>query len=313
MKYSEIGNKVKVSKIALGTWAIGGNFWGESDDAKSIKTIEVAIDSGINLIDTAPAYGRGHSEKIVGKAIKGKRDKVVLSTKCGLTWENKDARTVKNLKPESIRKEIDDSLRRLGTDMIDIYFIHWPDKTTPLEDSLGELSRIKDTGKIRFIGVSNFDIELLSKAVEITNIDCVQPPYSMLDRDIEKDILPFCRENNIAILSYGSLGGGILTGKYTDRSQLKKGDKRGKFYPYFQEPQWSKVQELVDLLKRIAKEHNSPTSHVALNWVRQQPGITSALVGARTPEQARENADSANWDLSEKELKEIEKAYRNIF
>ncbi|MEJ6949459.1 aldo/keto reductase [Natronospora cellulosivora (SeqCode)] len=312
MKYKKIGNDLEVSAIALGTWAMGGNYFGATDDSQSIRTIEAAIDSGINLIDTAPAYGRGHSESIVGKAIKGKRDKVIISTKCGLTWANEDAKTLRNLKAESLRKEIENSFTRLGTDMIDIYFIHWPDPDTPLEETLGELNSFKEAGKIRYIGVSNFDLELLKKASNIAEIDCIQPRYSILDRDIEGDILDFCREKQIEILSYGSLAGGILTGKYTEESQLKEGDKRSKFYRYFKAPYRSKALKLVEVLKRIAENHNSPVSHVALNWVRQQEGITSALVGAKTVGQAKENAAAADWDLSKEELKKIEQAYQDV-
>lgn len=313
IKYKKIRNELEVSTIGLGTWAIGGDFWGESDDNSSIRTIKTAIDNGINLIDTAPIYGRGHSEKIVGKAIQGRRDDVVISSKCGLTWEDRNSETKKNLKSESIKQEIDDSLSRLGIDMIDIYFIHYPDMNTPLEETLAELQRIKEAGKVRYLGVSNFDTSLMSEVLKIADIAFVQPQYSLLDREIEAGLLPFCRENNIEILSYGSLGGGILTGKYTDKSQLKEGDKRSKFYPYFKEPYWTKVLELVELLKVIARDHNCPVSHVALNWVRQQPGITSALVGARTSEQAKQNAAAADWDLSEDEIRKIEDAYENIF
>jgi len=313
IKYKKIRNELKVSTIALGTWAIGGDFWGEADDASSIRTIKAAIDNGINLIDTAPIYGRGHSEIIVGKAIKGRREDVVISSKCGLTWENQNSETEKNLRPESIRQEIDESLSRLGIDVIDIYFIHYPDKDTPLEDTLAELQRIKKAGKVRYLGVSNFDTSLLLEAMEIADIACIQPQYSLLDRNIEDSLLPFCHENNVEVLSYGSLGGGILTGKYTDKFQLNDGDKRSQFYPYFQEPCWTKVLELVEVLKNIAADHNCPVPHVSLNWVRQQSGITSALVGARTVEQAKQNAVAADWDLSGDELKKIEAAYQNIF
>ena len=193
MRYKRLGNSsLEVSVVGLGTWAIGGDFWGKVDDDRSIRTIQRAVDCGINLIDTAPAYGGGHAERIVGQAIKGRRDKVVIATKCGIVKQG--GRITRNLKPESIRKEVDDSLTRLGVDVIDLYQIHWPDANTPLEDTLNEMEKLRDAAKIRYIGVSNFDRKLMEEAASITEIVSLQPQYSLLDRELEKDILPFCRE-----------------------------------------------------------------------------------------------------------------------
>ena len=312
MRYKRLGNSsLEVSVVGLGTWAIGGDFWGKVDDDRSIRTIQRAVDCGINLIDTAPAYGGGHAERIVGQAIKGRRDKVVIATKCGIVKQG--GRITRNLKPESIRKEVDDSLTRLGVDVIDLYQIHWPDANTPLEDTLNEMVKLRDAGKIRYIGVSNFDRKLMEEAASITEIVSLQPQYSLLDREIEKDILPFCREKGIGILTYGSLGGGILTGKFKERPQFDKDDRRENFYPFFKEPLWSKAMELVEVLRQIAAEVDKPVAHVAINWLNQQDGVTSALVGAKTPEQAEQNAASAEWELSLEQLDTIEAAYKRIY
>ncbi|MGI6189906.1 MAG: aldo/keto reductase [Clostridiales bacterium] len=312
MRYKRLGkSSLEVSVVGLGTWAIGGDFWGKVDDDRSIATIQRAIDCGINLIDTAPAYGIGHAERIVGKAVKGRRDKVIIATKCGIFKGG--GRMVRDSSPESIRKEVDASLTRLGIDVIDLYQIHWPDYDTPLEDSLNEMAKLRDAGKIRYFGVSNFDKELMEKAVSIGGVVSLQPQYSLLQRGIEKDLLPFCRENGIGILAYGSLGGGILTGKFKERPKFEEGDNRENFYPFFREPLWSKAMELVEVLRQIAAEVDKPVAHVAINWLTQQDGVSTALVGAKTPEQAEQNAAAGEWELSQEQLDAIESAYKRIY
>ncbi|MDD5634320.1 MAG: aldo/keto reductase, partial [Candidatus Omnitrophica bacterium] len=214
MKYRKIGNSdLEVSVVALGTWVFGGDSWGVADDTMSVKVAEKAIEKGINFIDTAPVYGSGRSEEIVGKAIQNKRDKVFLATKCGLEQKGSSIRA--NLKKEFIRTEIENSLRRLKVEMIDLYQCHWPDPNTPVEETFGELNKLIKEGKIRYIGVSNFDKKVLEDACQQANIVSNQVQYSILERKIEKELVPFCKEKNISILSYGALGGGILTGKYS--------------------------------------------------------------------------------------------------
>ncbi|RMF95875.1 MAG: aldo/keto reductase [Candidatus Schekmanbacteria bacterium] len=311
MEYRELGKSgIKVSTIGLGTWAIGGMFWGKTDDAEAIKAIEASIDYGINLIDTAPAYGTGHSEKLVGKAIKGKREKVVVATKCGL---DRKKGFIIDLKPKKIRQDLEESLMFLNTDYIDLYQCHWPDPKTPIEDTMEELLKMQSEGKIRAIGVSNFDLELLKKTVSIAPIASLQPHYSLLKRDIEKDILPFCRQNNIGILAYGSLGSGILTGKYKKRPSFAGNDARSFFYPFYKEPYWSKTQELLKEMEKIANKYDRPLSHIAINWIRQQEGITSALVGAKNASQAKSNAQAAEWQLSADELAYLSEKATAIF
>lgn len=312
MKLRQLGSSsLEVSVVGLGTWAIGGDFWGAVDDAQSIDAIRAGIDAGINLIDTAPAYGAGHSESVVGQAIAGRRDQVIVATKCGIV-RTEDA-FVRNLKPESVTREVDESLRRLGVDTIDLYQIHWPDEDTPLDDTLEALQRIQEQGKFRYLGVSNFDPTLMQQVMQSMDLVSLQPPYSLLKRDIEAETLPFCRNHGIGVLSYGSLGGGILTGKYDEPPKLPPGDNRGSFYPFFDEPLWSKAQKVVDCLRAIASERNVTPGQVAINWAVAQPGVTTALVGVKTPSQAVENAAAGSWELTESELASIESVYAEAF
>jgi aryl-alcohol dehydrogenase-like predicted oxidoreductase len=306
VEYRRLGkSELNVSVVGIGTWPIGGSFWGKGDDAEAVAAIEKAIDSGLNLIDTAPVYGNGHSERLVARAIKDHRQQVIIATKCGLHF--KGATAINDLKPESIRKELEASLKRLKTDAIDLYQCHWPDPSTPIEETIGEMARMKTEGKIRAIGVSNFDAALLEKAQKVAPIASNQVPYSLLNREIENELVPFCLEKDIGILAYGPIGGGILSGKYKEKPKFSKNDARTFFYNYYQEPLWTKVQALLKELEKIAARHDKPVVQVAINWVCQQPAITSALVGARNPQQAEANAAAGNWQLSNEELAVINK------
>jgi aryl-alcohol dehydrogenase-like predicted oxidoreductase len=312
MRYRKLGNsRLEVSVVGLGTWVLGGDHWGKTDDNQSIATIRKAIDVGINLIDTAPAYGEGHAEEITGRAIKGLREKVVIATKCGVHRVGKEFKFI--LKPEEIRKELEHSLRRLDIETIDLYQCHWPDPDTPIEDTMAEMLKMKDEGKIRYIGVSNFEVPLLRKAIAAAPVVSLQPHYSLLERKIEKEILPFCREKEVGILAYGSLGSGILTGKYRQPPQFKKGDARSFFYPFYKEPYWSRTQELLAEMRKVADRRGKPNAQVAINWVNQQEGVTSALVGARTPDQSLTNAGAGEWELSKGEVDSITLACDRIF
>lgn len=314
MRTKQLGKTdLQVSVVSLGTWPMGGTTYGQVDDNESIRTIKAALDAGVNLIDTAPGYGNGRAEEVVGRAIKGHRDEVIIATKVGIV-QTKDGQR-RNLKPESIRVQIEDSLRRLELDTIDLYQIHWPDPHTPVEDSIYELVKLKEAGKFRYLGVSNFDPELMDRVIKIADLASLQPHYSLLRREIEAEILPYCRKHQIGILAYGSLGSGILAGKYRGKTkpEFAPDDTRHRFYRFFEEPMWSKVTELVEVLAKIADNRNKPISHVAINWLTQQDGVTTALVGARHPEQIVENAGAGAWTLSEEELSVIEQAYERIF
>ena len=302
MRYRYLGSSnLKISAVGLGTWAYGNDTFGKVEDQQSIKAIKAAVDSGINLIDTAPAYGAGHAEEVVGEAIKGIRDKVVIATKCGTHRDG--PKYIRDLSPKRIRQEIEGSLKRLNIEQIDLYQIHWPDPDTPLEESVDELLKLKREGKFKYLGVCNFGVELIEEISEMTDVISLQPQYSLLKREIEAEILPYLINNNLGSLSYGTLGGGILSGKYKERPDFDdEKDNRAGFYPFFREKNWQQTQDLVDLLREIASAHNQSPAQVAINWSINRPGITTALVGAKTEKQASENAAAADFKLSEEEM-----------
>ncbi|MCL2057213.1 MAG: aldo/keto reductase [Oscillospiraceae bacterium] len=312
MRYKKLGGSdLNVSVVGVGTWAMGGDFWGKIEDDSCIAAIQAALDNGVNLIDTAPIYGKGYSEEIVGKAIKGRdRSKIIVATKCGIVWGEKSGR---DASAKTLPGQIDASLKRLGVDYIDLMQIHWPDTDTPIAESVGALEDLRKAGKIRHFGVSNFSVPQLQEAMDAGALASTQPQYSLLERAIEKDILPFCAENNIGVLSYGSLGAGALTGKFTEPPQSEGTEKRSNFYSFFAPEVWPKVLALVDVLRGIADERQKPVAHVAINWVAQQTGVTTALVGIKNIEQAQMNASAATWELSAEELGIIADAYARIF
>lgn len=305
MQFRKLGQSdLNCSVVGLGTWGIGGGFFGTVDDKDSIAALRAGVEAGINLIDTAPVYGDGHSEEVVGKAIDGlKREELIIATKCGrFTCET-----------EKIRKELERSLTLLGTDYIDLYQVHWPDDKVPFEQTFGELAKMQKEGKIRYIGVSNFSPAQTEEAAQYCQIVSTQPQYSLLTRQIEEDLLPYCREKEIGVLSYGSIAGGALSGKYKDRPVLEENDERASFYEFFREEKWAYTRAMLDVLEEIAQAHGRPTVQAAINWVLKQPGITVALVGAKTPEQAVMNAQAADWALTDEENAKIEAAYQKIF
>lgn len=305
MEYRFLGDSdLKVSAVGLGTWAYGSDIFGRVNDQQSIKTIKAAVKAGINLIDTAPAYGDGHSEEVVGRALKelkDQRNELVIATKCGTHREGSDY--VRDLSPQQIRKQIENSLMRLNVDVIDLYQIHWPDQNVPLAESAAELVKLKEEGKFKYLGVSNFNVDLLKEISGMTDIVSLQPPYSLLKREIEAEILPYLIENNLGSLSYGTLGGGILTGKYKERPEFEDDqDNRAWFYPFFKEGNWEKTEKLIDLIRKIAASHQKTPAQIAINWSINRPGITTALVGAKSVKQVRENAAAADFELSKEEM-----------
>ena len=324
MRYRNLGSSgIDASVVALGTWAIGGWMWGGTEERASIEAIRVGVDNGMNLIDTAPVYGFGLSERIVGKAIAGIRDQVVLATKCGLVWDREqgdfhfdahaidptsDPRNVyKYLDPESIRREVEASLQRLGTDRIDLYQTHWQESTTPIADTMAELLKLKDEGKIRAVGVSNAGPEQLREYLAVGPVDCDQEKYSMLDRGLEATNLPVCRQEGIAVLAYSPLAQGLLTGKITPEREYEEGDMR-RTRPRYRSENVARVQAFLDELRPIAEGYGVTLAQLTIAWTVAQPGLTHALVGARNAQQAVENAAAGDLDLTQDELARIDEA-----
>jgi len=322
MKLRQLGHSdLRITPVILGTWAIGGWLWGKPDDENAIKAIHASLEQGINTIDTAPIYGMGHSEKIVGKAIKGKRDQCIIATKCGMRWDSEEGSDPwpqndlegnpiiirRNLKPKSIIKECEDSLKRLGTDVIDLYQIHWADTTTPLEESWNAMAQLKKQGKVRAIGVCNYDLEKLKTIHAIHPVDSLQPPYSLVRRGIEHDIVPFCKANKIAIIVYSPLERGLLTGKFTAKHVFPKGDHRAQ-KEIFSKKYLTQIDKAFDEIRPIAAKHQATLAQVIIDCTIHRSGITAALVGARDASQAKENAKGASLHLSEEERSAIAKA-----
>lgn len=327
MKYRKLGNSdIEVPVVIFGAWAIGGWYWGGADDKVSTAAIEKALDVGINCFDTAPGYGNGHSEEVLGRALEGKRQQVVIATKCGLRWDDSEGhfffettdssgnvrRVYRNLSRDSIIYECEQSLERLKTDFIDLYQCHWPDETTPLEETMEALIKLKKEGKIRAIGVSNFTTEMIRECLRYNDIASDQPKYNLLARDIEKDVLPFCKEHNIGIISYGPIAQGLLTGKVTMDRKFHKDDLREKFQTWFQPANKKRVIDLLSDIEPIAKRYDATLGQLSINWVIGEPGITGAIVGARNPEQVAENAKGADFELSKEDRALLRKKFEEL-
>ncbi len=307
---------IAASAVGLGTWAIGGWMWGGTDEGQSIDAIRASIDEGVLLIDTAPAYGQGLAEEIVGKAIKGRRDQVVLATKCGLVWHTDkgnhffdyDGRPVhRYLGRESIAYELEQSLKRLGTDYIDHYITHWQDPTTPIAETMETLERLKAQGKIRSIGASNVSIADIEAYVAAGQLDAVQQEYSMARREIEQDLLPFCARHGVSVLSYSSLALGLLSGKIGP-DRVFDGDDQRRNNPRFSVANRQKVARLREEIEPVADAQDATKAQIVIAWTLQQPGITFALCGARNPQQARENAGAGRIRLSTEQIDLISEA-----
>lgn len=307
----QLGNSdLHITTIGYGAWAIGGGnwefAWGAQDDDESIKTIERAIDSGINWIDTAAIYGLGHSEEVVAQALKNSSKKPYIFTKCSMRWHD-DRQIYRSMKAASLREELESSLRRLKVDTIDLYQIHWPNPETEIEEGWETLAKFKEEGKVRYIGVSNFNVEQMKRAQKIAPITSLQPPYSLLNRNIEPEILPFCQQNNIGVINYSPMVSGLLTGKMTaERIQNMPADDWRKRSPNFNEPKLSRNLKLVDLLREIGKKHNVEPGVVAVAWTLEHPTITAAIVGARRPDQVDGVLPAATFRLSSEEVTRIE-------
>ena len=285
--------------------------WGGTDEGMALSAIRASIDAGVTTIDTAAIYGFGLSEQIVGKAIKGRRDEVVIATKCGMRWDSnvgsdpwpqkdlhgRDIIIRKNCRPESIIHECEQSLKRLGVDVIDLYQIHWPDTSTPLEESWGAMVKLQHEGKVRAIGVSNYSLEQLKAIHAIRRVDSIQPPYSLIRREIEQNLLPFCQRNQVGVLAYSPLERGLLTGRVGVDREFAKGDHRAAL-PMFSKENRRRALAVLEELRPIADKHRATLSQVILNCTIHMPGITAAIVGARGPDQAQENAKAATLALT---------------
>jgi aryl-alcohol dehydrogenase-like predicted oxidoreductase len=310
MQTRNLGNtELELTTVGLGTWAMGGPWqfgWGPQDDDEAIAAIVKALDMGINWIDTAPAYGLGHSEELIAQALRRTDAQPFIATKCGILW-NERKEKVTCLKKRSIRKECHDSLRRLGIDVIDLYQMHWPDPDEDVEEAWEEMVRLKERGKVRYLGVSNFAVKHLDRVRRIHEPVSLQPPYSMLHREAEDELLGYCAANNIGVVVYSPMQRGLLTGKFSPErlAALAPDDHRRK-NPDYLEPQFSATMELVEKLRPIAARNKRPLAQLAIAWVLRRPEVTAAIAGARRPGQIKETAPAGDWSLSEKDIQEIE-------
>jgi len=331
MDYRKIGKSdLELSTITFGAWAAGGWMWGGTEQNDSVNAIKAAYELGVTSIDTAPIYGQGTSEEIVGEAIKGiPRDKIQILTKYGMRWDvkkgdfafhsknnsGKDIEIYKYAGKESVVKECEDSLQRLGTDYIDLYQVHWPDSTTPIQETMEAVDKLIKEGKVRYAGVCNYNAAQMEEASRYVDLVSNQVPYSMVKRDIEKEVVPHAIENNQSILAYSPLERGLLTGKMKPGYQFGEGDHRAGL-PYFTDENIEKTNEFLEKIKVLANDKNATLAQLVLRWTVEQPGITIALAGARNPKQAVQNAKAMDIDLTEQELvfitEELDKLRLNL-
>lgn len=301
---------LELTTVGLGTWAMGGPWlygWGPQDDGEAVDAILTALEKGINWIDTAPIYGLGHSEELVGRALKQTSQKPLIATKCGLLWSEQDQR-IPCLKADSIRRECHTSLKKLGVDVIDLYQMHWPQPDEDVEEGWGEMARLVEEGKVRYIGVSNYDVEQIKRAQKIAPVASLQPPYSMLHREAEDELLSYCSENNIGVVAYSPMQRGLLTGKFSrERFDALASDDHRRKSPDFLEPQFAATLQFVDELRPIAERNGRTLAQLAVSWVLRRPEVTAAIVGARRPQQITETAPASDWNLSEEDIEAIEK------
>jgi len=310
MQKRRLGNTdLELTTVGLGTWAMGGPWqygWGPQDDDEAIGAILAALETGINWIDTAPAYGLGHSEELIRQALKQVDDMPLIATKCGILWNEKREK-VSCLKRQSIRDECHASLERLGIDVIDLYQMHWPDPDEDVEEAWEEMARLLDEGKVRYLGASNFTVEQIERVQKVHPPVSLQPPYSMLHREVEDELLEYCGQNEIGVVAYSPIQRGLLTGKF-DRARFEAlaPDDHRRMSPDFLEPQFSATLELVEDLKKIAGRNGRTCAELAISWVLRRPEVTAAIVGARSPQQIIETAPAGDWKLSERDIKQIE-------
>jgi len=312
LDYIEIlGTHIISSRIALGTWAMGGWMWGGSEDKESIRTIHAALDQGVNLIDTAPIYGYGRSEEIVGEALRqyGRRESVIVATKVGLDWTN--GKVERNSTRQRILHEFEDSLRRLQTDYIDVYQVHWPDPLVPIEETAATLRELYDQGKIRAIGVSNYSPAEMARFSAVAPLHTIQPPYNLFEREIEDNVLPFALGRRITTLTYGALCRGLLSGAMRLDRQFANGDMRKTADPKFQPSHFAEYLNAAAKLDAFARENYGKRAiHLAVRWLLDQPGVGVALWGARHPEQLVPIREVIGWSLGKSDFAAIDAILR---
>ena len=312
LEYIDIkGTNLISSRIALGTWAIGGWMWGGTDEKESIRTIHAALDHGINLIDTAPIYGYGRSEAIVGEAVHqhGRRDSLIVATKVGIDWTN--GKIERNSTRQRILQELEDSLRRLQTDYVDIYQVHWPDPLVPIEETAATLRELYEEGKIRAIGVSNYSPEQMARFRAVAPLHTIQPPYNLFEREIEREVLPFALGRGLTSLTYGALCRGLLSGAMRADRQFAKNDMRKTTDPKFQAPHFAEYLNAVSMLDTFAREnYGKRVIHLAVRWLLDQPGVGVALWGARRPEQLAPIREVIGWSLGKSDFAAIDAILR---
>jgi aryl-alcohol dehydrogenase-like predicted oxidoreductase len=311
MNTKELGNSdLSITPLGLGTWAIGGSgwefAWGQQDDRDSILAIREALDAGVNWIDTAAVYGLGHSEEIVARALEGFREKPYVFTKCSMVW-NERGEIGHSLKADSVRRECESSLRRLRVDRIDLYQVHWPNPDAEIEEGWTALAKLKEEGKIRHLGVSNFSVNQMKRCQAIAPITSLQPPYSLLDRRVEAQVLPFAAREQIGVIAYSPMASGLLTGAMTREriAGLPANDWR-KSSPNFREPLLTRNLDLIRLLRGMGVRHGYSPAEVAVAWVLRHPAVTGAIVGARKPGQFKGVAGASRLQLSPREIDEID-------
>jgi aryl-alcohol dehydrogenase-like predicted oxidoreductase len=316
MQTRQLGNSdLNITPLGVGAWAMGGAdwafAWGAQEDDASIRAIHAALDAGMNWIDTANVYGLGHSEEVVAKALAGRADKPYVFTKCARVWDE-NRRIGRSLKADTVRRECEASLRRLNTDVIDLYQIHWPEPEEEVEEGWATLVKLKEEGKVRWIGVSNFNVDQMRRVQTIAPITSLQPPYSLIRREVEPEILPYCAEQKIGVLAYSPMGSGLLTGAMTRErvANLPEDDWRRRG-PQFQEPLLTRNLKLADRLKEIGARHNRNAGEVAIAWVLRKPAVTGAIVGIRSAEQVAGVIGAMEFRLSQDEIDEIESFAQN--
>jgi myo-inositol catabolism protein IolS len=297
MQQRRLGSsQVSVSEIGLGTWGMSGAFWGAADDSESIRVIHQALDLGVTLVDTAEAYGRGHAEEVVGKALAGRRQQAVIATKAAPN----------HLEPAEAVKALEGSLKRLQTDYVDVYFIHWPNPDVPLGATMDAFERLRTEGRIRALGVSNFGAKEMDSARQHGIIDVLQPPYNMLWREVEAATLPYCREHNIGVMPYSGLAQGLLTGALSRNTKFVEGDER-RTTVLFQPGPYERALDAVEGLRPIAAKYGKSVAQLAVQWLTSRPGVSAPLLGARTVDEIKENAGSVGWLIAEADVAEIDR------